>query len=81
MRVVGKSKLIPAEWQEAARIFIPKELNSTTINQFRNIALLNVEGKLFFTVLAKRIARFLTNNSYIDTSCKKGWAPRLSGMY
>ncbi|KAL7853191.1 hypothetical protein AOLI_G00200350 [Acnodon oligacanthus] len=75
MRVVWKKKSIPAEWQEAVGIFIPKEQNSTIISQFRSIALLNVEGKVFFTVLAKQITRFLNDNSYIDTSCQKAGLP------
>ncbi|KAL7884725.1 hypothetical protein AOLI_G00074950 [Acnodon oligacanthus] len=64
-----EEKSIPAEWQEADGIFIPKEQNSTTISQFRSIVLLNMEGKFFFTVLAKWIARFLNDNSYINTTC------------
>ncbi len=71
MRVVWKNQSIPVEWQEAVGIFIPKEWNSTTINQFRSIALLNVEGKLFFSVLARRMTSFLSSNHYIDTSCQK----------
>ncbi len=71
MRVVWKNQSIPVEWQEAVGIFIPKERNSTTINQFRSIALLNVEGKLFFSVLARRMTNFLSSNHYIDTSCQK----------
>ncbi|KAL7877528.1 hypothetical protein SRHO_G00041710 [Serrasalmus rhombeus] len=54
---------------EPVGIFIPKEQNSTAISQFRSIALLNMEEKVLFTVLAKRIAHFLIDNSYIDTTC------------
>uniref|UniRef100_A0A3B1JJ67 Reverse transcriptase domain-containing protein n=1 Tax=Astyanax mexicanus TaxID=7994 RepID=A0A3B1JJ67_ASTMX len=79
MRVVWKNKSVPAEWQEAVGIFIPKEQNSTTTSQFRSIALLNVEGKIFFTVLARRIAQFLKSNSYIDTSCQKAGLPGFPG--
>ncbi len=71
IRVVWKNQSIPVEWQEAVGIFIPKERNSTTINQFRSIALLNVEGKQFFSVFARRMTSFLSNNHYIDTSCQK----------
>ncbi len=71
MWVVWKNQFIQVEWQEAVVIFIPKEWNSTTIDQFRSIALLNVEGKLFFSVLARRMTSFLSRNHYIDTSCQK----------
>ncbi len=71
MRVVWRNQSIPVEWQEAVGIFIPKKRNSTTINQFRSIALLNVECKQFFSVLARRMTRFLSSNHYIDTSFQK----------
>ncbi|KAL6487621.1 hypothetical protein MHYP_G00042470 [Metynnis hypsauchen] len=79
IRVVWKKKSIPVECQEAVGIFIPKEQNSTAISQFRSIALLNMEGKVFFTVLAKWIARFLNDNSYIDTNCQKAGLPGFPG--
>ena len=60
-------------------IFTPKEWNSKTVNQFRTISLLNVEGKIFFAILAKRLTSFLTGNSYIDTSVQKGGVPGFSG--
>jgi len=45
MRTAWKKQLIQFEWQRAVAVFIPKEVNSKDISQFRNIALLNVEGK------------------------------------
>ena len=56
-----------------------KEQNSKTVNQFRTISLLNVEGKIFFAILAKRLTSFLTGNSYIDTSVQKGGVSGFSG--
>lgn len=52
-----------------------KKSNSKTFNQFRSIALLNVEGKLFFSVMARRITTYLMENNYIDTSCQKAGVP------
>ena len=46
-------------------IYIPMEQNSTEINQFRQISLLNVEGKIFFSVMAFRLTKYLTENGYI----------------
>ncbi|KAL2097226.1 hypothetical protein ACEWY4_006433 [Coilia grayii] len=79
MRVAWKKASVPAEWQQAVGVFIPKELNSTTINQFRSIALLNVEGKLFFSILARRMTNFLKDNEYVDTSCQKAGIPGFPG--
>lgn len=73
--VAWKNKVIPSEWRRAVTVFIPKETNSTTISQFRSIALLNVEGKIFFSILAKRLSTYLISNGYIDTSCQKAGVP------
>lgn len=56
-----------------------KEENSKDISQFRNIALLNVEGKIFFSVLARRMTSYLLENGYIDTNCQKAGVPGFPG--
>lgn len=41
----------PTMMEEGRRIFSAKKVNSSTaVNQFRNIFLLNVEGKIFFVL-------------------------------
>lgn len=75
MKGTWKRGSIPAEWQQAIGIFIPNEQNSNTINQFRNIPLLNVEEKVFFSVLVRTMTNFLKENGYIDTSCQKAGNP------
>ncbi len=62
-----KTQSIPPAWSRAVTTFIPKEKDSRNINQFRGIALLNVEGKIFFSVMAKRMTNFLlANNSRLS---------------
>ena len=61
-------------WTEAEGIFTPKKQNSKTVNQLRTISVLNVEEKIFFAILAKR----LTRNAYIDTSVQEGGVPQAS---
>jgi len=70
---------VPEALKEAEGIFTPKERNSETVNQFRTISLLNVEGKVFFAVLAMRLTSFLTDNAYINTYIQKGGVPGFSG--
>lgn len=79
MRTAWKMQVIPSEWQRAVAVFIPKEENSKDISQFRNIALLNVEGKIFFSVLARRMTSYLLENGYIDTNCQKAGVPGFPG--
>ena len=40
---------------------------------------MNVEGKIFFAVLARRLTTYLVANGYIDTSVQKGGIPGFSG--
>ena len=60
-------------------VYIPKEQNSTEINQFQPISLLNVEGKILFSVMASRLTKYLTENGYINTSVQKGGITGVSG--
>ena len=37
--------------------------------------MLSVEGKIFFSIVARRLTDYLLRNSYIDTSVQKGEIP------
>ena len=63
----------------AGGVLIPKEKDAESISQFRAISLLNVEGKVFFSVIARRIAKYLGRNKYIDTSVQKAGISGFSG--
>ena len=79
--VVWRKGVIPDEWTKAEGCFVPKEANSSTINQFRTISLLDVEGKIYFSILAKRMTSFMINNNYIDTSTQKGGVGGFPGCW
>lgn len=79
MKVVWRKGVIPYVWQIAEGCLTPKEKNSKSIAQFRSISLLSVEGKIFFSVLARRIQSYAIANSYINTSVQKGGVPGFSG--
>ena len=78
-RVMWRKGTIPSCWKEAEGCFVPKEKDAKTIGQFRTIPLLNVEGKIFLSVLAKRISVYMVDNGYIDTSIQKAGIPGFSG--
>ena len=48
---------IPTQWQSAQEIYIPKvsSPSENKLSDFRPIALLNVEGKLFFSLVSKHL--------------------------
>ncbi|KAL7869586.1 hypothetical protein AOLI_G00135740 [Acnodon oligacanthus] len=55
------------------------EEESKTIDQFRTISLLSVEGKIFFSIVARRLIDYLLRNLHIDTSVQKGGIPKVPG--
>ena len=75
LREAYTKKLIAENWGLADGIHIPKEKDSRKIDQFQPISLLNVEGKIFFGVIAKRMTRFVINNGYANTSIQKAGVP------
>ena len=79
LKVIWRKGTIPPEWQTAEGIFTPKEKDSKDVTQFRTISLLNVEGKIFFSVLSRRLSSYLLNNKYIDTAVQRGGVPGFSG--
>lgn len=74
-----KKNVIPSEWQRTVTVLIPKEQNSSTLGRFRSIALLNVKGKIFFSIMARRMTSYVTSNEYTDTSCQKAGVPGFPG--
>ena len=84
---VKKIVLFPIQWRYAKEIYIPKSKtpSESNIKDFRPIALLNVEGKLLFSLISKRLeAHLIANNSFINTSIQKGCmekVPRLLGTH
>jgi hypothetical protein len=73
-----KGELVKA-WHKAEGCFIAKEENSDMLQKFRTIWLLNVEGKKFLSVMAKRLTNYLLDNNYIDISVLKVGVPGISG--
>ena len=53
--------------------------NATSVEKFKTISLLNVEGKLFFALKSEMIMDLVLANKYIDTSIQKGGVPGISG--
>ncbi|XP_063058826.1 uncharacterized protein LOC134452393 [Engraulis encrasicolus] len=79
LRVIWRRGHVAGQWRSAEGVWIPKEEDSKDISQFRTISLLSVEGKIFFSVLSRRLTEFLLKNSYIDTSVQKGGIPGVPG--
>ncbi|XP_058852591.1 uncharacterized protein LOC131699527 [Acipenser ruthenus] len=79
MKVAWEKQVVPRAWRRAGGVFIPKEKDSTSISQFRPISLLNVEGKIFFSIIAQRLSAYILKNCFIDTSIQKAGIPGFPG--
>ncbi len=51
IKVIWRRGKVAQQWRYTEGVWIPKEENSSTIEQFRNISLLSVEGKIFFSIV------------------------------
>ena len=77
-------KRVPLQWRIAFKTFIPKveDPDSSSFPDFRDIALLNVEGKIFFSLISKRFHKHLVEkNKFIDTSVQKGCMKDIPGCW
>lgn len=79
MKGIWRRGKVAEQWSFAEGVWILKEEESKNIDQFRSISLLSVEGKLFFSIVARRLTDYLLRNSYIDTSVQKGGIPKIPG--
>ena len=65
---------IAIQWRRAQVLYIPKVStpSDTKLSDFRPIALLNVEGKRFFSLISQRLETHLIyNNTFINNSIQK----------
>ncbi|KAK0147918.1 hypothetical protein N1851_012379 [Merluccius polli] len=70
MKVVWRQQEILTLWRRAGGNLIPKEKDSSEIDQFSSFEG-NVEGKIFFIVVAHRLSGYLPRNHMIETSKKQ----------
>ena len=75
---------IHIQWRSAQEIYIPKisSPSKNKLSDFRPIALLNVERKLFFSLVFKCLeGHMIHNNKFIDNSIQKGSIEKIPGCW
>lgn len=63
MKVIWRKRKVAEQWQLAEGVWILKEEESKNIDQFRTIVLLSVEGKIFFSIIARCLTDYLLRPS------------------
>ena len=79
MNRVWSQKEVPQSWQRAIIVLLAKSDEVDKPGDFRPIALLNAEGRLFFTLMNWRLSSYMLDNGYINTSIQKGFIERVAG--
>ena len=79
MNRVWEERTVPTSWQRALVVLLAKSDVLDDPSEFRPIALLNAEGRLFFSIMNVRLSDYMRKNKYIDVSVQKGFMERLSG--
>lgn len=72
-------KLLRRMWAKGIITLSGKRVDSSENSQFQTISLLSIEGKIFFSVLARRMTTYMVKIKYVDTSIQKGSIPGFSG--
>ena len=79
-----KDSVVPLQWRNAMEHYIPKTKPPcpSNIKDFRPIILLKVEGKLFFSLISKRLVKhIITKHNLINTSVQKGCMGKVPGCW
>jgi hypothetical protein len=76
---VWKSGEIPPSWAEAYIVLLSKSERLEDPGEFRPIAITNTSGKIFFSIMAKRLEHFMLKNSFIESSTQKGFLSEVAG--
>ena len=76
-----KVTTVPIHWRVASEVYIPKiKPHNPQSIEFQPIALLSVEGKLFLSLLSKRLEdHIMKNNDLIDLSVQKRCMTKVPG--
>lgn len=76
---VWHTSVVPRCWQLASIILIAKSDKLDSPKEFRPIALLNVAGKVFFSIVNKRLEAYMLGNGYINLAVQKAFTTGVPG--
>ena len=77
--MVCRQGVVTSQWSRAEGVYIPKQEEAVTVEQFRRISLLNVYWKILMSVFAARLSGFIRENVFVDGSVQKAGIPGSPG--
>jgi hypothetical protein len=79
-KLIFKCQHIPRTWSQAFIILLEKSDNISSPDQYRPIALTDSLGKIFNSIIGKRLELYMNNNNkYINTKIQKGFLSKIAG--
>ena len=78
-RRVWKEHTVPQSWKVGRQVLIPKSNDTSKPGLMRPITVLNVEGRLFFTLYQQRLCSFMIANHYMKAQVQKAFLPGVAG--
>uniref|UniRef100_UPI00358F4A9D uncharacterized protein n=1 Tax=Myxine glutinosa TaxID=7769 RepID=UPI00358F4A9D len=66
LKGVWRQGVVPSQWTRAEGVYIPKQEEAVTLQQFRPISLLDVDGKILMSVFAARLSGFIRGNGSVQ---------------
>jgi hypothetical protein len=66
---IWESETIPASWQQAVIVPVPKKGDLTEVNNYRGISLLSISSKIFLRILEGRISKAAENGRLAEGQC------------
>ncbi len=79
MRSAQRLRTVAQSWQIGRVTLIPKSGDNSQPGLMRDITILNVEGRLFWSVFQRRVANFMLENGYIPRAVQKAFLEGVAG--
>ena len=76
---IWEKKSIPKEWKVVRVKLLPKTDDTSHPSKVRPISVINVEGRMFWTMYQYRMSEYFLQNEYIDLRIQKGFLKKVAG--
>jgi hypothetical protein len=79
LSLIWTTRKIPTQWKVARVKLLPKSEDTSTPGVMRPISMVNVEGRIFWSLYQKQMAEYFIGNGYIDLRVQKGFLEKMAG--